>query len=359
MAGRPVRLEKVTQLEAWVTAADGETPTVPRWNAAKMPLSNRVCEEIIAFRSELKTRLEADPLSREKREQEEKKTSPHVTWIAARLDCGKANAEMIWQMYDAQHRISEIPTADFLLVEEHVEYPKDHLPEEVAPKKRGGRTGRKTTAKNESTPRARHYFFHSLIGRAANDALARVVSFRLSRIRGGNAIATPHDYGFVLSVTPQQEFTEAELPGLIAPTRFEEDLEAALAESEMVKYHFRNAAQTGLMVYRNYFDERKPMRKVHWSSEVIFNVLQRYEPDHILLREARREALHVYVDAAGALEFVHEQARRAVRLRKVSYVPPLSFPMYATKIKEALLVEDPFEMVERLYHLWWTQIEKA
>ncbi len=184
-----------------------------------------------------------------------------------------------------------------------------------------------------------------------------MISYRLGQSCGGNAVATPHDYGFVLSVPPAQVFTEAQLPELLRPARFDDELNAALSESEMMKYHFRNAAQTGLMVYRNYYDERKPMRKVQWSSEVIFNVLHRYEPDHILLREARREALHVYVDVDGARSFLEEQARRPFRLRRVEYVPPLSFAMYATKIKEALLVEDPFEMMERLYHLWWSQIE--
>ena len=43
MSGRPVRLDRVTQMEAWVTPAPGALPTVPRWNASKMPLSNRVC----------------------------------------------------------------------------------------------------------------------------------------------------------------------------------------------------------------------------------------------------------------------------------------------------------------------------
>jgi ATP-dependent Lhr-like helicase len=40
-------------------------------------------------------------------------------------------------------------------------------------------------------------------------------------------------------------------------------------------------------------------------------------------------------------------------------VPPLSFAMYATKIKEALLVEDPYETMERLYHQWWGEIENG
>jgi ATP-dependent Lhr-like helicase len=122
-------------------------------------------------------------------------------------------------------------------------------------------------------------------------------------------------------------------------------------------YHFRNAAQTGLMVYRNYFGEQKSMRKLTWSAEVIFNVLQQYEPEHVLMREALRDTLHTFVDADGALAFVEAQRDRPVRLVRVDRVPPLSFAMYATKIKEAMLVEDPFAMQERLYHQWWSELQ--
>jgi ATP-dependent Lhr-like helicase len=46
-----------------------------------------------------------------------------------------------------------------------------------------------------------------------------------------------------------------------------------------------------------------------------------------------------------------------MRIKQVYRVPPLSFALFATKIKEALLVEDPRETMERLYHLWWSKIE--
>ncbi len=55
--------------------------------------------------------------------------------------------------------------------------------------------------------------------------------------------------------------------------------------------------------------------------------------------------------------FCTRRPQRPVRLRRVDRVPPLSFAMYATKIKEALLVEDPYETMERLYHQWWSEIE--
>jgi ATP-dependent Lhr-like helicase len=318
MAGHPVRLDKVTQMEAWVTRADGALPTVPRWNANKMPLSNRVAREINAFRRELRTAFEDD-------------RSDIAAWIHKRLDCGKANAEIILKTHRAQHEISEIPTADFLLVEELDDEEQDAL----------------------------HYFFHSLIGRAANDALARVITHRMSLARSGNAIATPHDYGFVLTVGRRQRFAEADLPALLRVEGFDEALDEGLRQSEMLKYHFRNAAQTGLMVYRNHFDRQKSVRKLQWSSEVIFNVLREHEPEHILLREARRDALRTFIDAEGGRAFLSSQANKPVRLRRVPIVPPLSFAMYATKIKEALLVEDPYETMERLYHQWWSEIENG
>jgi ATP-dependent Lhr-like helicase len=271
IAGRPVRLERVANMEAFVARADHTLPTIPRWNANKMPLSNNVAQEIIRFRRELRARLEAG-----------QELTP---WITERLDCGLANAEIICRMHSAQHLLSEIPTDDFLLVEE------------------------------------------------LNPA------------------------GFVLTVGPGQTLHDEELARLLMPDDFVAQFHRALAPSEMLKYHFRNAAQTGLMVYRNYFSNRKSVRKLQWSSEVIFNVLQEHEPDHVLLREARNDSMHHFLDAPAAAQYLATLQGRPIRLRQVDRVPPLSFAMYATKIKEALLVEDPREMMERLFHLWWSKIE--
>ena len=341
LSGRPVRLERVTGMECFVSRADGEVPTVPRWNANKMPLSNKVAEEIIGFRGEMRERL-ADP---------NHDADELVDWINKRLDCGAVSAQAILRMHAAQAKLSEIPTADFLLVEELVE--TGPAVAEAGVMLKTAPRGRKQA---RSLPPLRHYFFHTLIGRTANDALSRVVALRWSRMRGGNAVATPDDYGFVLTVTPDQMFSATEIPTLLAPANLEEDLRESLSHSNLLKYHFRNAAQTGLLVYRN-FGQQKAVRKLQFSSEVIFNVLQQHEPDHVLMREAWRDAIHTYLDIDGALRFVTAAIGKPMRLRTIHHVPPLSFAMFATKIKEALTVEDPRETTERLFHLWWQKIE--
>lgn len=346
IAGRPVRLDRRGIMDCFVSKADNAVPTIPRWNANKMPLTNKVAEEIVAFRSELRGRFEEAGAAAE----------THLEWIAQRLECGATNAAIIARMYAAQAAVSEIPTASFLLVEELGDLSEEvsrELQESGAEKQ-----SRRKRVRASGFPAQRHYFFHSLVGRAANEALSRVLALRLSRLRGGNAVATPDDYGFVLTVRLEQRFSPEDLPSLLSPQNFSEDLQEALSRSDLLKYHFRNAAQAGLMVYRNYFGEKKPVRKLQWSSEVIYNVLREYEPDHILLREARRDAVHTYIDLEGAVKFVEEAKSKPMRIVQVARVPPLSFALFATKIKEALLVEDPREMTERLFHLWWNKLEQ-
>lgn len=345
IAGRPVRLDRMGFMDCFVTAADSAVPTVPRWNANKMPLTNKVAEEIVAFRTEMRDRLR----------QFGEHPAEHVEWIAERLQSGTANATVIARMYAAQAAISEIPAGDALLVEELLDAPDD-LTRELAGAPPRAKTKRKALSQRL---RQRHYFFHSLIGRPGNEALSRVVAQRLSRLAGGNAVATADDYGFVLTVRPEQHFTRDDLPMLLAIEDFPAALEESLSRSDLLKYHFRNAAQTGLMVYRNFFGEKKPVKKLQWSSEVIFNVLREYEPDHVLLREARRDAVHTYIDVDAALAFLKKITGKPMKIVPVDRVPPLSFALFATKIKEALLVEDPREMTERLYNLWWSKIESG
>ncbi|MCP5527710.1 MAG: DEAD/DEAH box helicase [Verrucomicrobiales bacterium] len=352
LSGRAVRMEKHGMMEMRVAPAVGALPTVPRWNANKMPLSNRVACEIQAFRSEVRSRLEQGG------------AGPQLeAWIATRLGCSARNAAVVARIHATQHRWSEIPTADFLLIEAYQASAAADLPADLPPppptasrsrrtSRRGARTG------DRARPAAvRCYFFHSLIGRGANDALARVVALRLSRLGGGNAIATPDDYGFLLTVGVSTPLRSETVRELLSPVALVGDLEASLRQSELLKYHFRNAAQTGLMVYRNYFGRQKPLRKVQFSSEVILNVLLEHEPDHVLLREARQETLHGFLDVAGALRFADALRDRPVRLRAIDRLPPLSFPMYAATIREALWLEDPNLAMERLYHHWWQRTQ--
>src|SRR5438445_4242318 len=263
LAGRVVRLIDTGANEAFVERADGQLPTVPRWNAAKMPLTSGVARAVWKLRTELAAHLV-------RTDRQEKP----VDWLVENYDLSIANAQAIVEQFRTQMRISEIPFDRKMLIELY----------------RG--------------PDQSHYFFHSLIGRSANDALSRIVAWRVKERIGGNALVTIDDYGFLLTLRRFQEMPLDELRDCFKRDNAEGDLSSALRRSELVKWQFCGVAQTGLMVPRNSRGRQREVRQLSWSAEVLFRVLQQHEPEHPLLLEAYRQAAHTFLDAQAAYDFL-------------------------------------------------------
>jgi len=306
--GRCVRLVDTYLLTARVTEAKSALPTIPRWNAAKMPLASGVADEVARLRTALAAHI----------------ASPHPDaagrWLVDHYALSRGNAEALVRHFQLQARVSAIPTTDFFLVERFLER------------------------------ELRHYFFHSLLGRAANDALSRIIAQRVQATKGGNALVTIDDYGFMLTLLEFQEMNEAEWRALFQPAGAEDALRIALADAPLVRWQFRVAAQTGLMVPRRVRGAERGGRSLQWSSEVIFDVLRRHEPDHPLLEEAYAEATLRFLDTPRAVAFLKHVSTMRWRLLTLDRVSPFSFGIFASKIKETLTLEDPETTIERLFN---------
>jgi ATP-dependent helicase Lhr and Lhr-like helicase len=317
LGGRIVRLVETGVQAAHVERADGELPTVPRWNAAKMPLTSGLAAGVRNLRLEL-----ADQLASE--------TEREATrdWLVENYEISIANAEAIIEQFRAQLSVSELPVGEKMLIELY-------------------RDGAEYS----------HYFFHSLIGRSANDALSRIVAWRVKNRIGGNALVTIDDYGFLLTLRPFQELPLEDWRLCFEREGAEEDLYAALRGSELVKWQFRGVAQTGLMVPRHLPGRERRPRQLTWSSEVLFRVLESHEPDHPLLNEAYRQAMHTFLDAEESYAFLDRVQQFRWTLRELPVVSPFSFAIYASKIKESMMLEDPAAAIERIYREMYDRVE--
>jgi len=96
---------------------------------------------------------------------------------------------------------------------------------------------------------------------------------------------------------------------------------------------------------------------MNWSSEVLFRVLEQHEPDHPLLQEAYRQAMHTFLDAEAAYDFLREVTGVKWKLLELPAISPFSFPIYASKIKESMMLEDPSSAIERIYHEMYARLE--
>lgn len=318
LGGRVLRLIDTGVQEAFVERADGQLPTIPRWNAAKMPLTSGVARGVRELRADLADRL-----------RQERNDAVSIDWLVEHYQISLANAQAVVEQFRTQLAISDVPTGDSMLIELY---------------------------RDEDFS---HYFFHALIGRSANDALSRIVAWRMKNRSGGNALVTLDDSGFLLTLRRFQELTLEDWRVCFEREGAEEDLRLALRGSELVKWQFRGVAQTGLMVPRNYPGQNRARRQMHWSTETIFRVLEAHEPDHPLLEEAYRQASQIFLDADEANAFLDRVQHFRWQLRELPAVSPFSFPIYASKIKETMMLEDPAVAVERIYRELYARVRQV
>ena len=313
LAGKTVKLIDSSPTEVTVEAAKGRLPTVPSWNANKMPLASGMAKEVARLRTALDQRLNESSETIE----------DTMDWLVEEWSISQTNAEAILEHFQNQSLISRIPTEKRFLIE-RFEDEKDE-DERV------------------------HFFFHSLIGRSANDALSRIISQRVKDTVGGNTLVTIDDYGFLLSVKSFQALEVEEWRSLFGPEEAANELDAVLRDSQLVKWQFSGIAQTGLMIPRNLPGGERKMRQLRWSADILFQVLSQHEPDHPLLEQAVHEAKHTFLDTDRAVEFLQTVQQQDWELVEVPAVSPFAFGLYASKIKESMMMESPEEAIERLY----------
>jgi ATP-dependent Lhr-like helicase len=126
-----------------------------------------------------------------------------------------------------------------------------------------------------------------------------------------------------------------------------DELEEWLADSSMLKRAFRNVAVIAGLIERRHPGQEKSGRQVTFSSDLIYDVLRKHEPDHVLLRATRADAATGLIDL-GRLAAMLRECRGAIRHRRLGRVSPLAVPVlletgreavYGAAIEEALADE--------------------
>ncbi|MGZ3306289.1 MAG: hypothetical protein ACXU8U_10560 [Asticcacaulis sp.] len=178
----------------------------------------------------------------------------------------------------------------------------------------------------ESFPRGRlHYVVaYTFEGRRANQTLGMLVSRRMER-RGLHPLSfTVTDYG--LAITSVEPVGKDDIDDLLSPDILADELEEWLGESPMLKRSFRRVATIAGIVEQNNNAQRKTLKQVTFSTDLIYDVLRKYEPDHVLLALARADAERELLDLDRLSDMI-VTFRERVEFRELNRPSPLSLPV--------------------------------
>jgi ATP-dependent helicase Lhr and Lhr-like helicase len=190
----------------------------------------------------------------------------------------------------------------------------------------------------------RHYMVtYSFEGWNAHQSLAMLITKRMEA-RGLKPLGfVASDYAFAIwglePVSDPQSLFSAD----ILADEFQEWIE----NSALLKRAFREVAIIGGLVERAHMGKRKSGRQVTFSTDLIYDVLRRYQPDHLLLEAAWADARARMTDV-GRLGDLLDRAGRTMLVKRLSHISPLAVPILVLigrehiaggEAEDALLIE--------------------
>jgi ATP-dependent Lhr-like helicase len=176
----------------------------------------------------------------------------------------------------------------------------------------------------ETFPRGDRHFLvaYCFEGRNAHQTLGLLLTRRMERFGFQPLGFVATDY--VLATW--SAYAPHDVARLFEQDMLGDDLEAWMAESSMLRRTFRNVAVIAGLIERQHPGVEKTRRQVTVSSDLIYDVLRRHQPDHVLLRATRADAAGGLTDL-GRIAAMLARVKGRVRHMVLSRVSPLAVPV--------------------------------
>jgi ATP-dependent helicase Lhr and Lhr-like helicase len=271
-AGQVLRFEGLQDTDAFVTRTSDPDPMIPSYDGGKFPLSTHLAERV--------RRMLAD----------------ETRW--SRLP------EAVGEWLGLQADRSTIPSAAEVLI--------------------------------ETFPRGAKHFLvaYPFEGRLAHQTLGMLLTRRLHRLGARPLGFVANDYA--LAVWALEDLGKLERVGrldigaLFDEDMLGDDLDAWLAESSLMKRTFRVCAVIAGLIQRRHPGKtaRNPKtgRQITISSDLIYDVLRKHDPHHLLLEAAWADAATGLLDIGRLSQFLRRVSGR-IRYRALAHVSPLAVPV--------------------------------
>ena len=176
----------------------------------------------------------------------------------------------------------------------------------------------------ETFPRGDRWFLvaYCFEGRNAHQTLGMLLTRRMQRLGLAPLGFVATDY--VLAAWSVNQPTD--VAALFAQDMLGDDLEEWMAESSMLRRTFRNVAVIAGLIARRQPGAEKNRRQVTVNSDLIYDVLRKHQPDHLLLRATRADAAGGLTDIGRIGAMLERISGRVVHMA-LSRVSPLAVPV--------------------------------
>ena len=178
-----------------------------------------------------------------------------------------------------------------------------------------------------------HHFLYPFQGRLVHEGLGALLAHRISRARPASITVNVNDYGIELLIAEPINLIEDDWRSLLDDDQLVEDLLACVNQSAMARRQFRDIARIAGLIFQGYPGQSKTNRQIQASSDLFFDVFLDYDPENLLLDQARREVLEQQLEVRRMREALQRIGGMSLAPVPTERLSPLAFPLYADRLR--------------------------
>ena len=190
------------------------------------------------------------------------------------------------------------------------------------------------------TREGHHLFMYPFEGRLIHEVMSALIAYRISRISPISFSIAMNDYGFELFSKLEIPLMEENIHEILSKENLIRDVMASVNSTEMARRKFRDIAVISGMVIRTYPGQQKNNKNLQSSSGLIFNVLEDFDPENLLLKQAYSEVFFQQIDEARLVEAFKRIHESEIIIKNSNTFTPLSFPIKVDSLRQSLSSED-------------------
>ncbi len=193
-----------------------------------------------------------------------------------------------------------------------------------------------------------HLFMYPFEGRLVHEVMAALIAYRISKLAPISFSMAMNDYGFELFSDKQIPLNEDNLEQILTRDNLMTDVISSINAAEMARRKFRDIAVISGMVIQNFPGQQRSNKSLQSSAGLIFKVLEDYDPEHFLVRQAYTEVFNMQLQEQRLVEAFKRIEKSKVILKFANSFTPLSFPIKVDSLRQTLSSEDLDSRIKRL-----------
>ncbi|MFK7834495.1 MAG: ligase-associated DNA damage response DEXH box helicase [Winogradskyella sp.] len=193
-----------------------------------------------------------------------------------------------------------------------------------------------------------HVFMYPFEGRLVHEVFSSLMAYRLSKLTPLTFTIAMNDYGFELLSDQPIPISEDNISALLSKDNLMDDVIASINASEMASRKFRDIAVIAGLVVQSQPGNRKNNKSLQSSSGLIFRVLEDYEPENLLLRQAYSEVFNQQLEEVRLQAAFDRISKSNIIIKRAKSFTPLSFPLKVDSLRGTMSNENLDKRIQRI-----------